>query len=623
MMLFRSRGVRATLSTADLDAPLSKATTTTTTLRSGKERARDDQPVEEALAAGVQLTSLPIDTDGSEKGVLQYIGDHEDMAFMMTEAREESSQFDSSTPREPQALRLSVSTNESTHDANKRVKIEVYLNGALCDVYLVKHREEGLAATYTTNGTRIHEQVDMPWIYQPSTTRPSSAQTAKTRWMGTSLALKEEVRGRGVDRWGHRPPGADFLAALADIPLPAGLVDHAHMAIVDIVVVSGTDVRDSGTGGSIAQSTRSRTKKHALLNALSSSDLRQSSPVRGTPSAGASERDGEWWLGQPPSPAASTSLRAEDNPFADGQGAEPAERLRSYAAPAPPSTSPASPLVGRQRPRKPNAKVNTPRTAGRRTVAETEQAAKEFAENHGIAWRKDAMIENFKDRRGAARGNRSLTHRILDLQKMTPKNRAAAVRRLQQDYPAERVTPPRTQRKSNVMPLKPGTPSSNLLAAVMQSPTTPKPAAVKVVREEGARGTRNQSRVDLAIAYGAAPNGRLVKLLAAYSPPKLGESWDTPMLLDSSSSVEQPPSRAAWVAPLLPQSSVRKTRRTLRRLDNPTPDEAIAGFLIPESCFGTAISYAENHAQQRQVAKTRPDKFKEQDVIVGMRFVVV
>jgi len=85
-MNFRSRGVSAALSTADLDAPLSK----TTTLRTGKERARDDQPVEDALAAGVQLISLTSGTDGGADGLLQYIGDHEDIAFMMTEAREET-----------------------------------------------------------------------------------------------------------------------------------------------------------------------------------------------------------------------------------------------------------------------------------------------------------------------------------------------------------------------------------------------------------------------------------------------------------------------------------------------------------------------------------------------------
>lgn len=618
MMNFRSRGVSAALSTADLDAPLSK----TTTLRTGKERARDDQPVEDALAAGVQLISLTSGTDGGADGLLQYIGDHEDIAFMMTEAREENSQFDSSTPREPRALRLSVSTNESTHDANKRVKIEVYLNGALCDVHLVKHREEGLEATYTTNGTRIHEQVDMPWVYQPSATRPSSAQTAKTRWLGTSLALKEEVSRRGLDRWGRRPPAADFLAALADVSLPAGLVDHAHMGIVDIIVVSGTDVRDSGIGGSMARSTRSRSKKHDLRSAVSSSDLPQSSPVRGLSSAGASERAGEGWLGEPPSPDASKSPRADDNPFAGGRGAKPAEPLRSYAAPAPPSPSPAGPPVRRQRPRKPNDKLNLPRAAARRTVAETEQAAKEFAENHGIAWRKDAVIENFMDRRGAARGNRSLTHRILDLQKMTAKNRAAAVRHLQQDYPAEPVTPARAQKKRKVIPFKPGTPSSNLLAAFMQSPPSPKPAAAEVVPEEGTTGSRIRTRADMAIAYGAPPNGRLVALLKACSSPNLDERRDTPLAIESSSSVEQKTGRAARVAPLIPQSSRRTTRRNPGRLDDPTPEEAIAGFLIPESCFGSAITYSANHPQ-RQVAKSRPDKFEEDEVIVGMRFVVV
>ena len=609
IMRFQSRGVEASLLTADLDASLSK----TIKLQMGKEQARDDQRVDEVLAAGTPLIARPITADGSDHKVLQYVGEHEDIAFMMFEVSEEKSDYVSLTPRKPQALRLAVATNESTHEGTKGLKIEVYLNGALSDCHLFSSSKQRMVTTYTADGTRIHRQVEKPWTYQPSTALPPSKLSAEERWSSASASLKEEVRLRGVNEWGDHQPSAEFLAALADISLPTCLKDKAHMGIVDVIIVAGSGVKDVGSAGYIARPTRLRSEKYSIDNVLhgrQTSPQHESSPGH-KPTLGFANGDVLTVMdSRSSSPLPRRAPAEEEDPFADRQGATPAKPPLSYAAPEPPSTSSDVPLAVIQ-PSKPKLKLNAPKARPSKLTA-TEQAAKDFAEKNGIAWRQDAMVDNFQDRRGTEKGSRSLTRRITDLQKMTPKNRAAMVEKLQQDFPLEHSTPPRP---SKPFKLKMKGYNSNLSAA-----PTPATAAFQP-QPQPKVGSEQDSRTSLAVDYGAAPRGSLVKRIASYSAPRVDGRADTPTL-GSSSSVARTPQRDGVTTPVARSSSARKTSHKPGKLDDQTTEEALAAFQHPEECYGSVISYAKGNAQ-RQIPKTRPGVFEEDEVIVAMRFVLV
>lgn len=548
------------------------------------------------LAAGTPLISRPLGADGSEKNVLQYIGKDEDIAFMMFEVSEKESEYEQLTPRKPQALRLAVNTNESTHDGTKGLKVEVFVNGALSDVHLFNPKKEGLVKTYTADGTRISRQIEKPWTYQSAAALPQSKLSAETRWSSASASLKEEVHLRGVNDWGDRPPAAEFLAALAAIPLPSRLQNKAQMGIIDMVIVAGSGAKDIGSASYITRPSRFRSKKYGTGKLLEEPSQRQSS------GDAQSEQNSS-------SPFPSREPMQIEDPFADTLGSTPAKPPLSYAAPDPLSTSPDIPLVVKQQ-SKPRLKLNAPKVRPPDLTA-TEQAAKEFAENNGIAWRQDAMIESFKDRRGVEKGKRSLTHRIADLQKMTPNHKAGVIEQLKRDFPVEKsTTPPRpaTQRR-----IKLNLVGSNTSVAAAPSTGTSRPKA---------RGkSEKASRTDLAIENGAAPGGNLLKRIASFSSPKKADRADTPMLGSSSSAVQTPQREGGGIS-VSRSSSVGDSSGQPGKLDDQTTEEALPGFQLPEACHGSVFSYAEGNAQ-RQIPKARPGVFEEDEVIVGMRFILI
>lgn len=77
MPTFKAAGVTATLFSCELSSSIADPF-----LPSAKETAR----VAAALRGGRILDENPIGVDGSTRGVLRYIGEDEDMPFMMVEA---------------------------------------------------------------------------------------------------------------------------------------------------------------------------------------------------------------------------------------------------------------------------------------------------------------------------------------------------------------------------------------------------------------------------------------------------------------------------------------------------------------------------------------------------------
>ncbi|PIA88947.1 hypothetical protein CB0940_07652 [Cercospora beticola] len=656
MMRFNAAGVQATLSTADLDASLSRSVT----LTMGKEQAIDDQRVEAHLAAGNALPTAPIGADGSTKGVLQYLGENEDIPFLMAESREKS-EYAVLAPPQPRALRLTVETNDRSHHCRNQtaatdLKIEVFVNGALSDVFYLNPKKTGTTHKYAINGTRIHRQIEKPWIYQPSAALSSSKLNASERWGGASVMLKHEGRTRGSNKWGDFSPSGAFLTALADLTLPERLRDSQHIGLIDVIIVSGKGGKDGPSHGYIARPTRLRNDNYRNDVPLGAGSRPQTPNHMSRPTMSDLQSKGADWDSDArqdsvaedsssplPSKHARSMLRfsnavghahpqhppVSDDPFTEKCAADESPATAARGPAELPSTSSDVPLATRQQAKSKNKHTTQPQE-GKLTT--TEAKAKEFADAHGIAFQRDVVIDGIKNRRGKDIGSRTITQRIGDIQKMTPKNQGAAISKLKEelgqrdsDRPGQSspVGPLRTRSQSSV---KHGTPRG---PASSTASSTPAPAHLA---EQQTFSSITEARTAMALDNGADPGGRLIARIASLSPHPPRTKKQTP-LANEESGVSTPISTPRPLQPIQrpetpkaktppPSDSVKRSSRKPGKLDDQTPEEALANFKVPDLCKDCTVSFAGGNAQ-RQIQKTRPGFFDEDEIVVGMRFVVV
>ncbi|EME82635.1 uncharacterized protein MYCFIDRAFT_215035 [Pseudocercospora fijiensis CIRAD86] len=114
-----------------------------------------------------------------------------------------------------------------------------------------------------------------------------------------------------------------------------------------------------------------------------------------------------------------------------------------------------------------------------------------------------------------------------------------------------------------------------------------------------------QERADMVVDQGADPGGHLMGSIARLSPHK------PPVIREgsSSSTVEQ-------AAPNHPRDSVEPGSDVREQSNGDT-------FIVPDACRGSTVTYDANPACQRHVSKVRPGFFEENQVVVGMRYVVL
>lgn len=84
MPTYHACGITARLATCELKPSLSNFVD----LRMGGEQRKDAARIQKALSTGEKLSERPIGLDGSEKGIVQFIGAHEDMPLYVVEASE-------------------------------------------------------------------------------------------------------------------------------------------------------------------------------------------------------------------------------------------------------------------------------------------------------------------------------------------------------------------------------------------------------------------------------------------------------------------------------------------------------------------------------------------------------
>ncbi|EMC98967.1 hypothetical protein BAUCODRAFT_386324 [Baudoinia panamericana UAMH 10762] len=546
---------------------------------------------------------------------------------------------------EPQALCLTVDlVNKSflpqqrgstVRVTNKDLKLEVFINGELVGSSFVNTR--GSAVELRNDrvrfaGTRLHRQLEKPWVYVGQAGDPAYS-TSEQRWQATGEALGTEARMRGHNNWGDSPPSAQLLNALSQMHLPDRLRQKHQLAVIDLVITAGSGKKYGPEAGYITEP--SRMKEPNYVSKSSPSD-----PLAGNKAT----HD----LSQPDAdrcrlsaPAVNTITETPlDVPFIEQR---PAVAVNDGVQPAPPVTPPR-----------------------RKRVAD-------FALEVGLEGVDlDMATSPYENSRGMSGKRRNLRQRLNDISLMNSNNKEKHLTLLREELNitgalrnAEAImdvesaaTQPSPFKRARLS--CDGNSALEMLAAAAVGPTeaTIDPrkllfigASAPAVQPPVAAdpdALLTQNRIDMALHAGAAFAGPLLRHIASAPPQRLPQKATRASSLANSPCAtpvkESPRSKAAQtpnlqrsmyvprvgspipIDPVLnaPHRSGRGANRT-RHAWNPTektPQQAMDEFSVPDLSRGCAITYA-GDGVQRQVGKARNGEFREEAVVVGMRFIVV
>lgn len=102
----------------------------------------------------------------------------------------------------PKSFLPPTTKNSSNASMGKDLKIETFINGQLADVNFVNTRRSGAQLTRDKvrfSGTRLHRQVEKPWIYAPNQDAAMAgdgervSDDATSRWNSVSSSLVDEA----------------------------------------------------------------------------------------------------------------------------------------------------------------------------------------------------------------------------------------------------------------------------------------------------------------------------------------------------------------------------------------------------------------------------------------------
>ncbi len=159
----------------------------------------------------------------------------------------------------------------------KDLKIEIFLNGELADVRYVPSRAAkvaGMKESLRCTGTRVHRQVEKPWVYAPFS---RADHTAAARWRAASNALASEAKSRGRNQLGNMPPSAEFLTALAALALPSRFASCHTLAVMDIVITAGRGNKYGANTSYVLAPTRLDDPDYTIPTTVAPSNLEQDS----------------------------------------------------------------------------------------------------------------------------------------------------------------------------------------------------------------------------------------------------------------------------------------------------------------------------------------------------------
>ncbi|WPH05008.1 Hypothetical protein R9X50_00790600 [Acrodontium crateriforme] len=512
----------------------------------------------------------------------------------------------------------------------KDLLIEVWLNGQLANVtYINKRAAQALAPESKINkvlfgGTRIHRQIEKPWIYEAHPADDEASGPAENRWNTVSEYLRQEVERRGRNKWDDLSPSSEFLRALAKISIPDRMKEKNNLGIIDVIVTAG-------------QGRKYGPEKKYLLQpmCMDDRDFRRPTTVLG-------ERD----------------LIHED----DGLAFETENKIELSADESKgshASSSPAIPLLQQSA-----TSAVLPETS----VQQKAGSALSDSRNTDF-WNLSVTVHN---RYG--KSSRTLGKRLADIRMMGENSRRAALMNLREElgeetfskvkelYDIDKTWPELSPLKmsetlshigethdSFMMEKDDGLIDKSNTDDLVPSGMMP-PALGSTSTDPAALLT--QRRMDMALDSGVSPDGALYRQLAGKKSQNTQPRNNRASVL-ADSPTKQPVKRQRRRIKITPRKaqsettalknitpkrlplqtvlsevqsgSISKSKSRSKRGWNAseiTPAQALETFRTPDICKGSVVSYA-GEGIQRQIGKARNGEFKEETLVVGMRFVVV
>ncbi|KAK5170926.1 uncharacterized protein LTR77_004070 [Saxophila tyrrhenica] len=553
----------------------------------------------------------------------------------------------------------------------KDLKVEVFLNGELVEVRYLPGRNAKTAKLQESvrcTGTRVHRQLEKPWVYKDGLASAAPAYEATTRWDAISRALANEAEFRGRDSLGYMPPSAEFLDALAAVQLPPRCQSHHGFAIIDVVVTAGRGSKYGADTAYILVPTRLDDFDYNTV-------CMNTAPGRGSALP-------EHCLGSMTDQTFEEYLQ-QSSPEVPLRQA----RMAQMFSPSPPKKT-------------------------------TNELAKEL----GLDESPDKVLfDGYEKTSGrVGHGGRTLKQILGAVGKMSPANQARQMAKLKADLGTKGTSPGTTddgERKK-----KKKTKLDHNIDPQLSSPSAAQPQALVIsadpfVDNDATIAMENktirpvelfrewpqqfqappapmytqhaealaanpdavlaQTRIDMALDAGAASDGALMRRIAASSPSKTPQRnvtasalshspTGTPVKPQSRSKPSKTPSTnrtpkkatSAFKASLAPKTPTpKRSRGLLDRPDSPfstnrkaarttTPGsgrsvcganrtaskwkpseeewtDTVQKFKAPEMHEASCVTYAEDKEAQRQIGKARAGTFKEESVLVGMRFILV
>lgn len=301
------------------------------------------------------------------------------------------------------------------------LKMEVFINGELVGISFVNTR--GAAVELKDNrvrftGTRVHRQLEKPWVYRAEAGQLPPAQ-AEERWAGICSKLKEEASLRGCDQYGDCCPSSELLLALSEMNLPERVRDKSALAVVDLAITAGTGSKYGPTLGYVTEPTRMIDPGYS---GSAEGDTMQEVMHGAVQSAAQDEMtDMMQNAGTPPPP----SLNA---PFDEKYPFNSNVRLQHKLA----DSSPEVPLAQNSQPRPKPVSETPPRRRRPKAIDDEYDAILDRADL-------DKIIAPFENSRGRVQTNRTLRQRLTDIRQMNANNRRKALHDLKDDVSEQQL----------------------------------------------------------------------------------------------------------------------------------------------------------------------------------------
>ncbi|KJX94593.1 hypothetical protein TI39_contig4173g00015 [Zymoseptoria brevis] len=582
----------------------------------------------------------------------------------------------------PQALVLEVQTCRKSfpQKMNRKrgdmrfpdMKIELFFNGQLADSHFINYQRSGTDHKHKFSGTRIHKQIAKPWIYKALEQRGSSELTATQRWSGISALLTDHVKTRGVDL----SPTAQYLSALSSLALPDRMKDCANLGVLDVIITTG---KGSKQGPSHGYLTGPRAMLSTKYGAGTPEDINEPEDDPFVDTQLPDHSTSATTVSSSEIMSAPVSFNAL--PTAS-QVADTSELSSDHLAQIPPSTSPAMPLARRTRSAVVEDNIVPP---VQEPVNESLQVADAqpkskiqlFADKLGIPPDKMSMARQWHSKRGKPSMCKTITDRLNDIRKMSVENQEVAIAEVLEAISSSdalaspvKAEPPRKRARKDSRvhqdedismhdveddPI--AMEAKQRLDMLIDQGATPDGRLASCVSSLSAH--RQPTKKTALSPPVMAPPPVLGKLVPQDSGPSLEKkpgdcdtealrlipsTLATPQKQEQSKLSKGSPAQDEATMTTLEQESLlgettqpmsisprKKSKARSRAASTPAPkpspdestgEEALAAFQPPDLCRGSVLTYA-GPGMQRQTTKSRPGIFDEDELVVGMRFVVV